>query len=91
MERILEDAAHDDHSEADCFLVAVLSHGEMGILYTKDTAYKPDRLWGNFNAEKCPTLAGKPKMFFIQACQGDQVCVLSFVGHPLERPAIILL
>ena len=52
--------------DADCVLVAVLSHGEMGILYASDQPYKPDRLWGHFNAEKCPTLAGKPKLFFVQ-------------------------
>ena len=53
-------------SDADCILVAVLSHGEMGILYSNDQPYKPDRLWSHFNAEKCPTLAGKPKLFFVQ-------------------------
>jgi len=54
-------------------MVCVLSHGEMGILYAADHAYKPDRLWSHFSAEKCRTLAGKPKLFFIQACQGDQL------------------
>ena len=66
MERILEDLAHDDHSDADCIFVSVLSHGELGILYAADQPYKPDRLWAHFNAEKCPTLAGKPKLFFVQ-------------------------
>ena len=42
-------------------------------MYGSDHAYKPDRLWSHFTAEKCPTLAGKPKLFFIQACQGDQL------------------
>ena len=66
MERILEDLAADNHADADCVFVAVLSHGELGILYACDQPYKPDRLWSHFNAEKCPSLAGKPKLFFVQ-------------------------
>jgi len=73
IERILESASMEDHSDADCILVAVLSHGELGILYASDHSYKPDRLWSQFTADKCPSLAGKPKLFFIQACQGDQL------------------
>ena len=69
MEYKLEEAANASHSDADCIFVAVLSHGELGILYASDHAYKPDRLWSPFNAERCPTLAGKPKLFFIQACR----------------------
>lgn len=53
--------------------MAVLSHGELGILYARDSPYKPECLWSPFTADKCPTLAGKPKMFFIQACQGDKL------------------
>ena len=48
-----------DHADADCILIAVLSHGELGILYASDHAYKPDRLWTQFNAEQCPSLAGR--------------------------------
>eukprot|EP00094_Tigriopus_californicus_P003211 TCALIF_03091-PB protein Name:"Similar to Caspase-1 (Spodoptera frugiperda)" AED:0.13 eAED:0.13 QI:0/0/0.33/0.66/0.5/0.66/3/83/463 len=73
IERLLEECALENHDDADCIWVSVLSHGEMGILYASDHAYKPDRLWSHFNAERCPSLAGKPKMFFIQACQGDQL------------------
>ena len=86
IERILESASMEDHSDADCILVTgeiplpelhnipclmlVLSHGELGILYASDQPYKPDRLWSHFSADKCRTLAGKPKMFFIQVSQG---------------------
>jgi len=73
IERILESASMEDHSDSDCILVTVLSHGELGILYASDQPYKPDRLWTHFSADKCRTLAGKPKIFFIQACQGDQL------------------
>ncbi|KAG5880452.1 hypothetical protein JTB14_028785 [Gonioctena quinquepunctata] len=69
----VKQAARMDHTHSDCILVAVLSHGEMGIIYAKDTPYKPDYLWSNFTADKCPSLAGKPKMFFMQACQGDKL------------------
>mgnify|MGYP002057150891 FL=1 len=69
IERILESASMEDHGQEDCILVAVLSHGELGILYASDQPYKPDRLWSHFSADKCPSLAGKPKLFFIQACQ----------------------
>jgi len=73
IERILEQASMEDYSDADCIFVAVLSHGELGILYAADHPYKPDNLWSPFTADKVPTLAGKPKLFFIQACQGDRL------------------
>lgn len=69
----VQQTADMDHSDHDCLLIAVLSHGEMGMLYAKDTHYKPDSLWYYFTADKCPSLAGKPKLFFIQACQGDKL------------------
>lgn len=71
--KYVRQTADMDHSDNDCLVVAVLSHGEMGMLYAKDTHYKPENLWYYFTADKCPTLAGKPKLFFIQACQGDKL------------------
>lgn len=71
--KILDQAAQSDHSDCDCFVVAVLSHGEKGIIYARDTPYKPESLWTPFTADKCPSLAGKPKLFFLQACQGDKL------------------
>jgi len=55
-----------NHADSDCIIIIVLSHGEDKILYARDTSYKPEILWNAFTADKCPTLAGKPKMFFIQ-------------------------
>ncbi|KAG5328669.1 CASP1 protein, partial [Acromyrmex charruanus] len=69
----LERVAEMDHSEHDCLVIAVLSHGELGLLYAHDGAYKADSLWHYFTADKCQSLAGKPKLFFIQACQGDKL------------------
>lgn len=65
--------AETDHSQHDCLVIIVLSHGDPGVLYTFDAQYKAESIWMPFTADKCPTLAGKPKLFFIQACQGDRV------------------
>lgn len=51
-------------------MVAVLTHGDKGKLYAYDGAYKCEDLWSRFYKAHCPTLAGKPKIFVIQACQG---------------------
>lgn len=67
---IAREIVHWDH---DCFLMAILSHGEHGIIYAKDVAYKFDVLMDKFTPDKCPSLAGKPKLFLIQACQGDRL------------------
>lgn len=58
--------AADDHSDRDCLVVAVFSHGDKNLIHAFDDDYKPNRLWDAFDANVCPTLAGKPKMFFIQ-------------------------
>lgn len=50
-----------------------MSHGELGYIYAKDTHYKLESIWSYFTASRCPTLAGKPKLFFVQACQGDRL------------------
>merc|ERR550539_269542 len=74
IEKILDQLSEKiSHQDSDCLLIAALSHGEGGILYASDQAYKSDRLWSQFVGDKCPSLAGKPKIFFIQACQGDQL------------------
>ena len=46
----------------------MLTHGEEGILNAKDAKYKSSELWAPFLGDVCPTLAGKPKLFFIQVC-----------------------
>lgn len=69
----IRDISQMDHSDSDCLLVAILSHGELGSIHAKDVQYKLDMIWGAFTPDRCPTLAGKPKLFFIQACQGDML------------------
>lgn len=55
-----------NHSKYDSFACVILSHGAEGIVYASDGTINVDRLIGYFRSDRCPTLAGKPKMFFIQ-------------------------
>jgi len=62
----LED--RDDSS----FACVIMTHGKCGVLYTADSkAIRILDVVDYFGARNCPSLAGKPKMFFIQACQRD--------------------
>lgn len=56
----------------DALVVCVLSHGEKECVYGTDEqlVFLQD-LTLPFKSGSAPTLAGKPKLFFIQACQGS--------------------
>lgn len=62
-----------DHSDNDCLSIVVMSHGDSGTLCSYDDKYTVYELWSKFTKTKCPSLRGKPKLFFIQACRGDNV------------------
>ncbi|NXR51804.1 CASP8 protein, partial [Hippolais icterina] len=68
----MESFQSEDHEDKDCFVCCILSHGKKGIIYGVDGQEVPIReLTASFTAQNCNSLAGKPKVFFIQACQGD--------------------
>lgn len=63
-----------DHKDRDCFICCILSHGESGAIYGKDEELVSIRMiMSHFTAKQCPQLAEKPKLFFIQACQGKEI------------------
>jgi hypothetical protein len=75
IQRLLVDKAHNvDHREYDCFVCCILSHGGLGLVYgTNGKPVKIKDLTTSLTPSRCPTLANKPKLFFIQACQGREV------------------
>ncbi|NWZ33057.1 CASPA protein, partial [Brachypodius atriceps] len=63
-----------DHKDRNCFICCILSHGESGAIYGTDDKLVSIRvLTTHFTAKQCPQLAAKPKLFFIQACQGNNI------------------
>ncbi|XP_060793396.1 caspase-9 [Neoarius graeffei] len=78
--RELSMLAKMDHSGYDCCVVAILSHGTEashnrfpGAVHGVDGPSVPVQIITNYlNGQNCPSLQGKPKLFFIQACGGDE-------------------
>ena len=92
MKKILEDifpSAADTHSTADAhstysgLLLFIMTHGGSGdMLYGSDgKQIALTELTEIFEAEKCPALKNKPKIFILQCCRGrDQE-----LAHPESR------
>ncbi|XP_056247672.1 caspase-8 [Seriola aureovittata] len=67
----LTELGKKDFLDHDALVVCVLSHGEKGCVFgTDEKKVKLRELTSPFTSKNAPTLAGKPKLFFIQACQG---------------------
>ncbi|RUS82190.1 hypothetical protein EGW08_010072, partial [Elysia chlorotica] len=75
----LSRVSSEDFSEIDCLAVAISTHGGEGrtdaqttedFISTSGTKIKTSVILQMFIDEKCPTLVGKPRLFFLQACRG---------------------
>ena len=64
-------ARRQDHSAYDCFVLWLMSHGRSGEVFCSDGNTIPIQTLNNLFIE-CKTLSGKPKLFFIQACRGNE-------------------
>lgn len=73
MRKVAREFSKMDHSEADAFVMIIMSHGSSpDVVYgVDDEPVRVENLTSKFTAAKCPTLAEKPKIFFIQACRGS--------------------
>uniref|UniRef100_A0A182PC04 Caspase n=1 Tax=Anopheles epiroticus TaxID=199890 RepID=A0A182PC04_9DIPT len=70
----LQEIANEDHTKNDCLVIVVMTHGkENNLLYASDKSYEVNRLWEPFIGGACPSLIGKPKLFFVQACRGKKL------------------
>lgn len=70
---LLQLVSQHDHTNADCLLFAIMSHGDDGNLYCIDGTIPVAEITRPFRGDTCASLAGKPKLFFIQACRGQQL------------------
>nr|AAF98012.1 caspase 3B [Hydra vulgaris] len=66
---ILKQAANEDYSSMSCCVVALLSHGEEGKIICTNESLNIREITNLFCTK---ALAGKPKLFLIQACRGTE-------------------
>ncbi|KAK7939269.1 hypothetical protein WMY93_002595 [Mugilogobius chulae] len=70
---VMKDLSRRDHSDMDCVVCCILSHGlEGGVFGVDGESVTIKELTTFFNGSNCFSLVNKPKIFFIQACQGKQ-------------------
>uniref|UniRef100_A0A3Q3KBM1 Caspase-3 n=1 Tax=Monopterus albus TaxID=43700 RepID=A0A3Q3KBM1_MONAL len=63
----------EDHSSSASFVCVLLSHGDEGMIFGTDGSIQLHDLTSLFRGDRCKSLAGKPKLFFIQACRGTEL------------------
>lgn len=75
-----------DHQTVDSCVVCLLSHGVEGAIYGTDgELLQLDWVFGTFDNARCPLLQNKPKMFFIQACRGEEMdCGVEQIDGPVR-------
>lgn len=73
MVQILTEASKQDHSSSASFVCVLLSHGDEGVFFGTDGSIDLKSLTSLFRGDRCKSLVGKPKLFFIQACRGTEL------------------
>ncbi|XP_058443416.1 caspase-6-like [Malaya genurostris] len=65
--------ADQDLEHSDCLMVVILTHGEEGdFLMASDHRYHLYEFIEHFTPTKLKSMAGKPKIFIVQACRGSK-------------------
>ncbi|KAK5899169.1 hypothetical protein CesoFtcFv8_008675 [Champsocephalus esox] len=73
MVQVLTSASKEDHSSYASFVCVLLSHGDEGVFFGTDGSVELKFLTSLFRGDRCKSLVGKPKLFFIQACRGTEL------------------
>jgi hypothetical protein len=74
---LVEESNNERHVEANCFVLFLLSHGHNGVVFGTDGKMENGKPVNCIEIKKIvdlfcekESLQGKPKLFFIEACQG---------------------
>ncbi|XP_042289841.1 caspase-3a [Thunnus maccoyii] len=73
MTQVLTAVSKEDHSCSASFICVLLSHGDEGVFFGTDSSIELKHLTSLFRGDRCKSLVGKPKLFFIQACRGTEL------------------
>lgn len=78
MKALLAQAAHQEQQQqqqVDCLVVILMSHGIQDVIYGVDGEQLDLNrdVYQLFSNENCPSLQGKPKLFFVQSSRGGKL------------------
>nr|XP_019958716.1 PREDICTED: caspase-3-like [Paralichthys olivaceus] len=73
LKQVLLAVSKEDHSCSASFVCVLLSHGDEGVFFGTDGSVELRYLTSLFRGDRCKSLVGKPKLFFIQACRGTDL------------------
>ncbi|XP_019718062.1 caspase-3a [Hippocampus comes] len=73
MKQVLTTVSKEDHGGCASLVCVLLSHGDEGVFFGTDGSIELKHLTSLFRGDRCKTLVGKPKLFFIQACRGTEL------------------
>ncbi|XP_046392395.1 caspase-1-like [Ischnura elegans] len=71
----IREVAAEDHSDADCIMLVFITKGDQGYIHSRNNSYSLKGVWSLLKPSKCPTLMGKPKLFFIQISEKNYIPV----------------
>ncbi|XP_057699483.1 caspase-3a [Corythoichthys intestinalis] len=73
MKQVLTAVSKEDHGSNASLVCVLLSHGDEGVFFGTDGSLELKQLTSLFRGDRCKTLVGKPKLFFVQACRGTEL------------------
>lgn len=88
IQSVIKEVCKLDHTLYDSLIVVILSHGSSKWVHAYDSEYHLNMIFSCITPTTCSSLVGKPKIFFVQACQGNRrdsgVYLL-----PMNNPVVI--
>nr|XP_040042114.1 caspase-3a [Gasterosteus aculeatus aculeatus] len=73
IQHVLTSVSKQDHSCSASFVCVLLSHGDGDLFFGTDGPVPLKSLTSLYRGDRCKSLVGKPKLFFIQACRGTEL------------------
>ena len=82
IEEVAQEYGGKDHNKFAVFVLIVMSQGDNRdcILGVDNRMTSVRALMREFQAERCPSLKGKPKIFIFQTCRGSRQCDVERLG-----------
>lgn len=76
MKILKEESKDEGNSQCDMFVLFIMSHGICGEIFGMNgLTVKTEDILELFDGKNCRSLCNKPKLIFIQACQGEMKTV----------------